>query len=104
MVLLDAVLLLGVVGLAVYVFSGLARGLSGRRELPGSRGHWQVAHFAKAGYTQVVVRKVGADGRSVVDEHLIAAVAEQDPDYDATFLEAMAQARQRAALYESEES
>jgi hypothetical protein len=104
MVLVDAVVLLGLVGLVVYVVSGVARGLGARRALPGSPGRWQVAHFAKAGHTHVVVRKVGTDGRSIVDEHLISAVSEQDPDYDRAFLEAMAQARQRAALYESEES
>jgi hypothetical protein len=104
MVLLDAVVVFGVLGLVVYlVTSRLARGLQRRQVLPGSGGRWQVAHFAKAGYTHVVVRKVSPDGVTLVDEHLIAAVPEQDGDYDAKFLEAMSQARQRAALYESEE-
>jgi hypothetical protein len=38
----------------------------------------------------------------VLDEHLVAVVADDDPSYDAKFLEAMAEARQRVALFESE--
>ena len=102
--LVKAVVLLGILGVLGYAVSGLAGRLTARRTLPGSPGHWQVAHFAKDGHTHVVVRKVGPDGVNLVDEHLIAAVPEQDPNYDARFLEAMAQARERAALYESEES
>ena len=88
-----------------YAVSGLVgRTARTASACPARRGRWQVAHFAKAGHTHVVVRKVGPDGRAtLVDEHLIAAVPEEDPDYDAQFLEAMAQARERAALYESEE-
>ena len=62
-----------------------------------------VTHFARDGKTHVVVRKVLPDGATVIDEHLIATVAEDDPEYDAKFLEAMAQARERLALFESEE-
>jgi hypothetical protein len=102
-VLVKVVLLLWLIGVLGYVVSGLARRLTGQRALPGSAGRWQVAHFAKSGHTHVVVRKVSPDGVTLVDEHLIAAVPEQDPNYDAQFLEAMAQARERAALYQSEE-
>ena len=103
MMLVKAVVLLGLVGVVFVVVSGLARRPGGARALPGSAGRWQAAHFAQSGHTHVVVRKVSPDGVTVVDEHLIAAVPEQDPDYDAQFLQAMAQARERAALYQSEE-
>jgi hypothetical protein len=101
--LVRLVVLLGLVAVAVVLVSGYARRAGQPRPLPGAAGRWQVAHFAKAGHTQVVVRKVSPDGVTLVDERLIAAVPEQDPDYDAHFLEAMAQARERAALYQSEE-
>jgi len=103
MVLVRVVVLLALAGVVFVVVSGLVRRLGSARALPGSAGRWRVAHFAQAGHTHVVVRKVSPDGVTLVDEHLIAAVPEQDPNYDALFLEAMAQARERAALYQSEE-
>ena len=103
MVLVRAVVLLAIVGVVFVVVSDLARRRGRARALPGAAGRWQVAHFAQAGHTHVVVRKLSPDEVTLVDEHLIAAVPEQDPDYDALFLRAMAQARERAALYQSEE-
>jgi hypothetical protein len=38
----------------------------------------------------------------VLDEHFIAEISDGDPDFDVKFLEAMAQARARVALFESE--
>ena len=104
MVLLEAAVVLGIVGVIIYVvISTLMGGLDRPRVLRGAGGRWQVTHFAENNRTHVVVRKVLADGATVVDEHLVATVAEDDPDYDMKFLEAMAQARQRLALFESEE-
>jgi hypothetical protein len=105
MVLLEAAVVLGIVGVIIYVtISLLMRGLDRPRALPGAGGRWQTAHFAIDGETRVVVRKILPDGATVVDEHQVARVAEDDPDYDQKFLEAMSLARQRLALYESEES
>ena len=96
--------MLGIVGVIVYVaIATVMRGAEQPRALRGAGGRWQVTHFAVNNRTHVVVRKVLPDGATVVDEHLVATVAEDDPDYDLKFLEAMAQARQRLALFESEE-
>jgi hypothetical protein len=105
MLLLDATVVLGIVGVIIYVaISTLMRGLERPRVLRGAAGgRWQVTHFAVNSRTHVVVRKVLPDGATVVDEHLVATVAEDDPDYEMKFLEAMSQARQRLALFESEE-
>ena len=105
MVLLEAAVVLGIVGVIIYVtISMLMRGVEQPRVLLGAGGRWQTAQFAADNKTHIVVRKVSPDGATVVDEHLVATVDEHDPEYDAKFLEAMAQARQRVALFESEES
>jgi hypothetical protein len=51
----------------------------------------------------VVVRKVVPESGVVVDEHLVEVIRDDAPDFDARFLEAMARARARAALLQSEE-
>jgi hypothetical protein len=106
MLLLDATVVLGIVGVIIYVaISTLMHGLERPRVLRGAAGgRWQVTHFAVNSRTHVVVRKVLPDGATVVDEHLVATVAEDDPDYEMKFLDAMSQARQRLALFESEET
>ena len=104
MLVLDRAVLLGIVGVIIYVtISLLMRRVQQLRVTSAAGARWQATHFARDGQTHVVVRKVLADGATVVDEHRVATVAEDDPDYDAKFLEAMAQARQRVALFESEE-
>jgi hypothetical protein len=104
MVLLEVAAVLGIVGVIIYVtISTLMRGLGQPRLISGAGARWQVTHFARDGKTHVVVRKVLPDGATVIDEHLVATIAEDDAEYDARFLEAMAQARERLALYESEE-
>jgi len=104
MLYVDAALVLAIAGVIIYfTISMLMRGVEQPRVLSTAGGRWEAAHFARHDKTHVVVRKVLPDGATVVDEHLVATVAEDDPDYDMKFLEAMAQARQRAALFESEE-
>lgn len=88
-----------VYGSAVAVISRQNRGL----RLAGTGARWEAAHFAADHTTRVVVRKVVPPTGVVLDEHLVAVVADDDPNYDAKFLEAMAEARQRVALFESEE-
>lgn len=65
-------------------------------------GSWQAGHYEVDDATRIVVRKVLPDA-TVVDEHMVATIDEHDPDYDALFLAAMADARERAALFQSEE-
>jgi hypothetical protein len=101
---LEAAAFLGIVGVIIYAtISMLIRGLGPPRALSAAGSRWQAAHFEVHNNTHIVVRKVLPDGVTVVDEHLVATVAEDDPDYEMKFLEAMAQARQRVALFESEE-
>ena len=38
----------------------------------------------------------------VLDEHVVVEIPDGDSDFDTKFLEAMAEARARAALFESE--
>jgi hypothetical protein len=74
---------------------------STRRPVAGS-GQWRVAHYDVKSETQVVLQKVSPDGKLVLDEHLIAAIPTDDPQYDAKFLTAMNTARERRAMFESE--
>src|SRR4029453_5256612 len=92
---------LGLVALVVYgsivaVTSRQKRG----SQLTVAGARWEAAHFGGDHPTGVVVRKVVPATGFVLDEPLVAVVADDDPSYDAKFLEAMAEARQRVALFE----
>ena len=101
--LLEVVVVLCVVGLICYAVVGLlTRGLDRRRPAPGSAGRWRAAHYERNSETRIVVRKVAASG-DIVDEHLVVAIPVGDANYDTRFLDGMAQARQRVALFEAEE-
>jgi len=98
--------LLALGSLALIVYGSIVAVTSRQRQavpptIAGAR--WEAAHFAADHTTRVVVRKVVAATGVVVDEHLVAVVADDDSDYDAKFLAAMAEARQRVALFQSEE-
>ena len=104
MALLQAVVVLSLVGVILYaVVLRPSRALEPRPLPSTAGGRWQVTHYEVGGATRVVLRKVLPDGATVVDEHVVASVPVDDPDYDGRFLAAMAQARQRLALFESEE-
>jgi hypothetical protein len=47
---------------------------------------------------------VSASGTKVIDEHIVGTIRVDDPAYDEKFLGAMTAARQRQALFESEEN
>lgn len=73
------------------------------RRLPSStEGHWVTAHYDVEATTRVVVQKVSPTGIDVLDEHVVATLRIEDPEYDAQFLSSMATARERRALFESE--
>lgn len=96
---IEALLVLLVGTVLIYAAYSLAQARTARpRALEA--GRWETAHYASEDATRVVARKV-VSGR-VLDEHVIAVIAESDPDYDERFLEAMATARARVALFESE--
>jgi hypothetical protein len=104
MALLEPVVVLAVVAAVIVALISLAtRDNQLPRAIPRAGARWQVTHYEAAGATRVVLQKVLPDGATVLDEHLVATVPVSDPDYDARFLEAMAQARQRLALFLSEE-
>jgi hypothetical protein len=103
MVLVDAVLVLGAVGVAVY---GAIR-LVGRAryQLPAasSPGQWRATHYDVKGATRVVLQKMSPSGANLLNEHVVETIRLDDPDYDAKFMTAMAAARERRALFESED-
>lgn len=102
MVLLEAVFVIGLAGLLLYGTLRLLTRPQDRR-LPAAReGHWITAHYDVDRTTRVVVQKVSPTGVDVLDEHLVTTLRIDDPEYDARFLAAMATARERRALFESE--
>ena len=104
MVMLEAAAVIGL--LALLVFFGVLF-LMGRSKQPDAAigpGHWRAAHYDAKGVTRVVVQKVSATGVNKLDEHVVAELRRDDPDYDSRFLEAMSTARQRQSLFEAEES
>jgi hypothetical protein len=109
--LAERIVLLAVVALILYVAFTAVTGAS-RRAVTGSGqrarevtagANWQAAHYGEAAMTRIVVRKVVPGTGMVLDEHLIDSIRDDDPDWDARFLDAMARARARAALLQSEE-
>jgi hypothetical protein len=64
---------------------------------------WRVTHRDVHGETRVLLQKVSPGGISVLTEHVVATIPVDDPAYDEKFLTAMTTARERRALFESEE-
>jgi hypothetical protein len=108
MVLVEAAVLVGLLGVMVYAITSFLLRASDHRS-PGPRppsslpGTWRVTHYDADGKTHVVLQKISASRSTVLDEHVIATVASDDPEYDDNFLAAMSAARQRQALFEAEE-
>ena len=108
MAILEGLLIVGLLGLLLYaVIRALESGREAVESRPGppavAAGHWRAAHYEVDGHTRVVVHKVSTGGAHVLDEHVIAEIAVNDPDYDELFMTAMATARQRKAIFETEE-
>lgn len=103
MVMLEAIALVGLVAVLAYV--AIAFLTTRLRSGPAATqaGRWRVVHYDKDRRTRVVLQRVSTDGGRVLDEHLVEAIDVADPAYDERFLTAMATARQRLALFESEE-
>jgi hypothetical protein len=103
MALIDAIVVLGVIGLVVY---GATRVLSrARYQLPAasSPGQWRATHYDVKGSTKVVLQKMSTGGANLLNEHVVATIPLDDPEYDTKFMTAMATARERRAMFESEE-
>jgi hypothetical protein len=103
MVMLEGLLVVGAVGLLLYVAIRALLSDQGRGRVAVTPGQWRTAHYDVDGRTRVVVQKTTPSGTYVVDEHVIAEIPVGDPDYDQLFLAAMATARQRKAIFETEE-
>ena len=102
MMIADAAFVLVVVGLVVYAILRVVTRTPDAA--PSERaGQWLATHYDLDGQTVVVLRKTSLGRAEVLDEHLVATILSDDPDYDATFLAAMAAARERRALFEGEE-
>ena len=101
MAMLEGLLIVGAMGLLVYA---LIRALPSRPGHPAvAAGQWRTAHYDVNGRTRVVVHKVTLGGAQVLDEHVIAEIPVNDPDYDVLFMTAMATARERKAIFDTEE-
>jgi hypothetical protein len=102
MVMIEAVVVLGIAGLIVY---GIIRLLVPSPDRPSASraGQWVAVHYDVKGATRVALQKTSPTGASVLDEHIVATIAVHDPEYDTKFLTAMAVARERRALFESED-
>ncbi len=101
--MLPVVFVLGGIIVMVVLLSSVAF-RSSRRPAPVERGgHWETHHHDVKGVTRIVVRKVSPNGTNILDEHEVATIPVDAEDYDTRFLTAMATARERAALFESEQ-
>jgi hypothetical protein len=103
------VLALLLVVLVVLIGGGV---LAGARAIAGApRGHaavaapgvWRTNHYDAKGVTRVVVQKVSPQGTNILNEHVVSTIRLDDPEYDATFMAAMATARERRSVFESED-
>lgn len=101
--MVEAVILVGVLGLLTFWAASQLLRPAGQGPRATPAGTWRVAHYDVEGETRVVLQKVREGDTRVVDEHVIASVRPDDPDYDDKFLVAMHTARQRQALFEAEE-
>lgn len=104
MVMLEAAAVIGLLALVVFLGATYFFGRAKPSEAAVGKGHWKAAHYDAKGVTRVVVQKVSATGVNKLDEHVVAELRRDDPEYDEKFLEAMNTARQRQSLFEAEEA
>ena len=101
--LVEAALLVAVVGILVYVMALLLLRPQHQGRTAPLSGTWRIAHHDGKGMTYVVLQRVDEGRQEVLDEHVVASIPTDDPAYDERFLAAMQTARQRLALFEAEE-
>jgi hypothetical protein len=103
MVLVEALVVLGVVAIIAYATYAMISNTSERRRTVTETGsRWVATHYTVGDTTRVVVRRLRLGTDDVLDEHVVAEIPNRAEDFETRFLEAMAQARARAALFESE--
>lgn len=103
MVMIEAAVVVGLVGLLIFWLASFLLRPASQGPQASAPGTWRVAHYDVKGETRVVLQKVREGDTRVLDEHVIASVRSDDPEYDERFLAAMDVARQRQALFESED-
>ena len=103
MVMLEAALVIGVLGLLIFWVTSLLLRPTSQGPHAAAAGTWRVAHYDAKGETRVVLQKVREGDTRVIDEHVITSIRADDPEYDDKFLVAMDAARQRQALFEAED-
>ena len=103
MVMIEAALVIGVLGLLIFWVTSLLLRPSSQGPHVAAAGTWRVAHYDAKGETRVVLQKVREGDTRVIDEHVITSIRADDPEYDDKFLVAMDAARQRQALFEAED-
>ena len=103
MVMVEAVILIGLVGLMIFWMTSLLLRSPSQGPQFSPSGTWRVAHYDAKGETCVVLQKVREGDTKVLDEHVITSVRSDDPEYDDKFLAAMNLARQRQALFDAED-
>ena len=103
--LFEALVVVGVAAIVVYAMYAALNSTGHGMEKTDTTvaGRWETAHYGVHGATKVVVRKAAPSTGKSSDEHVVAVIPDDDPDYEEKFLHAMAQARSRAALFDSEE-
>jgi hypothetical protein len=104
MLMLEAAAVVVLLAVVVLVAATYLMSRSQSRREPVGTGHWRATHYESGGVTRVVVQKVSATGVNLLDEHVVAELPRDDPDFDGRFLEAMSTARQRQSVFEAEES
>jgi hypothetical protein len=104
MVMVEAAFVIGLVGVMIYGIASFLLRPQEQQHRPSSlSGTWRVAHYDTKHETRVVLQKISESGTKVLDEHVVATLRAEDAKYDDKFLTAMSIARQRQALFESEE-
>jgi len=102
MVLLEAAFVVVMVSIVVYATIWLLTRSRAHQRPVSPAGTWHAVHYDVKGQTRITLQKVSPSGEKV-DEHVIATIPVDDADYDAKFLAAMSNARERRALFETED-
>jgi hypothetical protein len=103
MVMLESAAVIGLLALIVFAAIMALSSRSKPDRAPVGVGQWRATHYEANGVTRVVVQKISTTGVNLLDEHVVAELHRDAPDYDTRFLEAMAAARQRQSVFEAEE-
>jgi len=91
--ILSALLLTGVVIYCAYLVTGALRQGTTRRS--HEQATWKVRHYSHDGATVVAV-SLTAPGGDVLDEHVVARLPDEDPNWQERFLHARQEAEERA--------